>query len=113
MPKSNWKKRALEAEQALEEMHKAYTSACSLVAEMHEAAVGKITGSSFGVVEDIKQLRHQYLTLRRGMELAWTIIANAYGGNWSQSSAKWLAATISWREKYWNSEVIGTFVNNT
>lgn len=33
-------------------------------------------------------------------EMAWTIIANAYGGDWSLASEEWRAAATRWRDAY-------------
>jgi hypothetical protein len=34
------------------------------------------------------------------LDTAWTIIANAHGGNWNDASAEWRAAAERWREAY-------------
>jgi hypothetical protein len=31
---------------------------------------------------------------------AWTIIANAHGGNWDEASDEWRAAAIRWRDAF-------------
>jgi len=33
-------------------------------------------------------------------ELAWGIIANAYGGDWNLASGDWVDAATRWRDKY-------------
>ncbi len=40
--------------------------------------------------------------LRKSEELAWGLIANAYGGNWDLASeaSGWEAAAIRWRDAY-------------
>lgn len=37
-----------------------------------------------------------------GYELAWGIIANAYGGDWSQASPEWRKAAERWRDEVWH-----------
>lgn len=34
------------------------------------------------------------------LELAWGIIANAHGGDWSKADPQWRVAAESWRAKY-------------
>jgi len=34
------------------------------------------------------------------IELAWGIIANAYGGDWSKASDEWRSAAEKWRDTY-------------
>lgn len=41
-------------------------------------------------------------TTKLGIELAWSIIANASGGNWLQESADWQEAATRWRDQYVN-----------
>lgn len=41
-----------------------YEHACSIVADMHKAAVGKICAPRKGVVEDVAKLRSMYLKLK-------------------------------------------------
>lgn len=36
------------------------------------------------------------------IELAWTIIANAYDGNWDDAPTEWVAAAIRWRDERWH-----------
>jgi hypothetical protein len=35
------------------------------------------------------------------LELAWGIIANASGGDWTKETAEWQEAAAKWRDKYW------------
>lgn len=37
------------------------------------------------------------------LELAWGIIANAYGGNWSLASDEWRTAAENWRDNHWHT----------
>jgi len=39
--------------------------------------------------------------LMLGMELAWGIIANAYGGDWDKASPDWKEAAEKWRDEQW------------
>jgi hypothetical protein len=41
--------------------------------------------------------------LQRGLEMAWGIIANAYGGNWHRASevSGWKKAAERWRDEVW------------
>ena len=36
------------------------------------------------------------------MEVAWGLIANAYGGDWDTASPKWKAAAKRWRDEHWH-----------
>jgi len=38
--------------------------------------------------------------LENMLEVAWGIIANAGGGDWSKETEVWQAAAIKWRDKY-------------
>jgi hypothetical protein len=49
--------RAQEAEEDRDRNYESYIGACRQVAEMHEAAMGEITGPHAGVVEDIRNNR--------------------------------------------------------
>lgn len=40
--------------------------------------------------------------LRHGMESAWGVIANAYGGNWDLAPAIWKNAAERWKAEEWN-----------
>src|SRR4051812_31304096 len=37
--------------------------------------------------------------LRETLELAWGIIANAGGGDWSKESDEWVKTAVAWRER--------------
>lgn len=37
------------------------------------------------------------------LDWAWTIIANAGGGDWSKESAEWQEAAAKWRDSYYKS----------
>jgi hypothetical protein len=36
------------------------------------------------------------------LEIAWGIIANAYGGNWDLATEEWREAAIRWRDEHWH-----------
>jgi hypothetical protein len=38
-----------------------------------------------------------------GMELAWSLIANAYNGDWDTAPKPWREAAERWRDEHWNS----------
>lgn len=38
--------------------------------------------------------------LRAELEMAWTIIANAGGGDWKKESSEWQEAAAKWRDRY-------------
>lgn len=40
--------------------------------------------------------------LELAVELAWGLIANVSGGDWSKQSPEWHAAAIRWRDEYWS-----------
>lgn len=46
-------------EQKIADKNDAYRAACAVVAKMHEAAIGEVTGPKLGVVEDVAELRQQ------------------------------------------------------
>lgn len=37
-----------------------------------------------------------------GLEVAWGIIANAYGGAWGKADPWWQDAAVQWRDKVWH-----------
>jgi hypothetical protein len=39
------------------------------------------------------------------LELAWGLIANAYGGNWKLASPEWRGAAERWRDEHWHPVV--------
>lgn len=57
---------ALRAE--LAQAREEYQNACALVARMHEAAMGEITGPVLGVVEDVANIRSQLAQAREALE---------------------------------------------
>ena len=36
------------------------------------------------------------------LELAWGLIANAYGGDWENAPTEWREAAIRWRDEHWH-----------
>lgn len=36
------------------------------------------------------------------IELAWGLIANAYGGDWGSASEEWEKAAVKWRDEHWH-----------
>ena len=36
------------------------------------------------------------------IELAWGLIANAYGGDWNSAPKEWRKAAERWRDTYWH-----------
>lgn len=36
------------------------------------------------------------------LEMAWTIIANAHGGNWELGNDDWIEAAVKWRKSYFS-----------
>ncbi|MHC4297934.1 MAG: hypothetical protein ACYS7Y_11575 [Planctomycetota bacterium] len=49
------------------------------------------------------ECRHEIDRLQTSEELAWVLIANAYGGNWNTASPEWKEAAEQWRHKYHDS----------
>lgn len=39
------------------------------------------------------------------LEDAWTLIANAHGGDWSKASPEWKEAAERWRDQHWNEAI--------
>ena len=39
------------------------------------------------------------------MEIAWGLIANAYGGDWYNAPDDWRKAAERWRDEYWHPEL--------
>ena len=52
-----------ELEDEVKEMKRQHTNACETIAKMHAAAVGKVCGPEFGIVEDVAALRKRYVDL--------------------------------------------------
>lgn len=46
-------------------------------------------------------LTQQEQQLFAGLELAWGVIANAYGGDWNSAPEVWRRAAIRWRDEVW------------
>lgn len=40
--------------------------------------------------------------LRLSLELAWGLIANAYGGDWDLAPSEWKEAATRWRDEHWH-----------
>jgi hypothetical protein len=40
-----------------------------------------------------------------GLEFAWCVIANAYGGDWSEASPEWRDVAAKWRDTAWHPEL--------
>jgi len=66
-------------------------------------------------IDTIESLQHERdLLLSEGaakddaLELAWGIIANAYGGDWNLANTDWHGAAIRWRDNYHENLVSGT-----
>ena len=36
------------------------------------------------------------------LEMAWSIIANAYGGEWESAPTEWREAAERWRDEHWH-----------
>jgi hypothetical protein len=51
-------------------------------------------GADHGVREVVR--------LMDSLELAWGIIANAHGGDWSEASPEWREAAERWRDMHWH-----------
>ena len=41
-------------------------------------------------------------TVGNALELAWGLIANAYGGDWDSAPEDWRKAAIRWRDEHWH-----------
>lgn len=57
-------------------------------------ALGVQPGDGTGTLEEAAR------RAATAIELAWGIIANAYGGNWNDAPTEWRAAAEWWREEY-------------
>jgi hypothetical protein len=60
----------------------------------------------------VKQLQIELLNVRKenerlrdGMELAWGVIANAYGGGWELATKEWRKAAERWRDEQWHKSL--------
>lgn len=45
------------------------------------------------------------------LEAAWTIIANAYGGNWESAPDDWRVAAERWRDEVWHPALAASRVS--
>ncbi len=52
------------------------------------------------VAKAIDPLLERIKNLELSEELAWGLIANAYGGEWDQASLDWKMAAERWRDSY-------------
>ena len=48
----------------------------------------------------LRDLERENKRLRREMELAWGLIANAHGGDWNKAPKDWREAAEKWRDRY-------------
>jgi hypothetical protein len=48
----------------------------------------------------MKQVVAEVDRLRQSEELAWGLIANAYGGDWDKATSEWSSAARRWRDEY-------------
>jgi hypothetical protein len=91
-----------EVEYERDEHKASYLRACKTIAEMHAAAVGEVRGPIRGVVEDVHDLRSEYLEAMKHLDVAWGVIANA--GGWAPElpnpTPGWLEAAQRWRDQY-------------
>ena len=71
---------------------------------------GELTEPELAVVENREpsaeyeaQWHHDRAMKEHAADLlyeAWTIIANAHGGNWDEASDEWQAAAVRWRDRW-------------
>ncbi len=68
-----------------------------------------VNGASIGALEisimDLQHPKDEDGTLKTEpgfdlIEMAWGLIANAYGGNWQMASKEWEGAAARWRDAY-------------
>ena len=55
--------------------------------------------------EAVKEIERGYSEGERrldALELAWGVIANAYGGDWSRATPDWVEAATRWRDLHWH-----------
>jgi transposase InsO family protein len=51
-------------------------------------------------IEYLRQLANKLERLEEVTDFAWTLIANAYGGDWENAPDDWVAGAERWREAY-------------
>jgi hypothetical protein len=54
---------------------------------------------------ELLKLRKEVERLMDTAELAWGLIANAYGGNWGIATDVWREAAERWRDERWHPEL--------
>lgn len=54
------------------------------------------------IAEMIRVVGGERDRLDEGMEFAWSLIANAYGGNWDQADPDWREAAERWRDTWYH-----------
>ena len=47
------------------------------------------------------ELESQLAMSMKANEVAWGIIANAYGGDWDHATLEWKSAAENWRDEHW------------
>ena len=77
-PMKVWTDDEWDAETNEKELHEKYTGACKLVAEMHAAAVGEVTGPRFGPVEDVSDLKSRFDSLAKRHERIFEALKRAH-----------------------------------
>ncbi len=59
------------------------------------------------ITKAIEPLLKRIVELELSEELAWGLIANAYGGEWDQAFSNWKMAAMYWRDNYHKTLSVG------
>jgi len=59
-------------------------------------------GGQWVHIEDYERLSCEGERRLDALELAWGLIANAYGGNWNEALYDWRQAAQRWRDEQWH-----------
>lgn len=51
-------------------------------------------------VDGLIDIAKQYVAQEKQLELAWGLIANAYGSDWTLATDEWRVAAQRWRDQY-------------
>jgi hypothetical protein len=52
--------------------------------------------------EEVAALCRELRATREALEVAWGVIANAGGGDWTKESKDWQEAAARWRDEHWH-----------
>jgi hypothetical protein len=84
------------------DLGEAACSCMTYVREILEAAIERGAHRAMDLVSPDARSPEPAAEPDEALEIAWGIIANAYGGNWDLATEEWREAAIRWRDEHWH-----------